>query len=153
MDESAVGRDDLDVYSLNRKNVAGFGDDVAEFSGVEKRFVGEPAILRDAVGGFAVFAVVDEGAYRNAGGELWSAADMIVVIVGDEDEVNFFDASIVSSGYDASSVAIVVVGPAGVDEQGLSGGHDEESGLAAFDVDEIDLQGFCGRRRRKRERG
>ena len=125
----------------------------AEFSGVEESFVGEPAILRDAVGGFAIFAVVDEGAYRNDGGELWSAADMIVVIVGDEDEVNFFDASVVSGGDDASSVAIVVVGPAGVDEKGLSVGRDEESGLAAFDVDEINLQGFCGRSGWKRERG
>ena len=151
-DERAVSRDELNVESLNGKNVAGFGDDVAKFSRVEKSFVGEPAILRDAVSGFAIFAVVDEGADGNTGGELRSAANVIVVVVGDEDEINFAETGVVSGGDDAIGIAIVVAGPAGVDEEGLSEGRDEQGGLAAFDVDEINLQGICGRCGWKRER-
>jgi len=52
-----------------------------------------------------------------------------------------------------SASRLLLPGPAGVDEEGLSGGSDEKSGLAAFDVNEINLQGFCGGRGRKCERG
>jgi len=70
--------------------------------------VGEPAVLRDVVGSFSVFAVVDEGADGNAGGELRSSTDVIVVIMGDENEINFVDAGVVSGCNDAIGITIVV---------------------------------------------
>ena len=41
---------------------------------------------------------------------------------------------------DAVGVAAVIAGPAGIDQHGLAGGRDEQRGLAALDIDEVDLQ-------------
>ena len=81
--------------------------------------------MRGGVGCFAVFAMIDEGPDGNSCCELWSATDVVVVIVGDKDEVNFVDAAVVCGGDDAIGVTIVVAGPAGVDQQGLSFWSDE----------------------------
>jgi len=43
-----------------------------------------------------------------------------------------------------SAVATVSVGPAGVNEERCAGGRDEESGLAAFDIDGIDEEMLAG---------
>jgi len=96
--------------------------------------------LRDRIGGFAVFAMIDESTDRYAGRKLRSAANVIIVKVGNQDEIDFADASIVCGGDDAIGVTIVITGPSGVDEQRMFVGSDKEGGLAAFDVDEINLQ-------------
>ena len=71
-------------------------------------------------------------------------ADVVVMVVGDEDVVDLRNAGGLRGCGDAVGVAGVVAGPAGVDEEGLAGGGDEEGGLAAFYVDEVDPQGGLG---------
>ncbi len=90
------------------------------------------------VAGFAIFAVVDKGVYRNAGDQLRETADVIVVIVGDEHVVDPGEAGSFSDGDDAIGVAAVVAGPTGVDEQGLPVRGDKQRSLPTFDVDEKD---------------
>ena len=119
-DERTVGRDNFDSNSLNRKNVARLGDDAFVFSSGKKLPIRQPVFLRDGIGGLAVFAVIDEGVDGNFCRELWGAANVVVVVVGDEDEVNFVDAGIMNGGDDPVGVAIIISRPAGVDEKGLS---------------------------------
>ena len=103
------------------------GEDVLEFA-----VVGDDS----GVVGLAIRAVVDEGADGDAGDQLRDAADVIGVVVGDEDVVDAGEAGGVGGGGDAVGVAVVIALPAGVDQEGLMGGSDEEGGLAAFHVDE-----------------
>ena len=69
---------------------------------------------------------------------------MVGVEVGDEQRVDFFDAGGFGGSGDADGVASANAGVTGVDQQGLAGGRDDESGLASFDIDEINVQGFGG---------
>jgi hypothetical protein len=79
-----IGGDDFGANALDGEHVAGFGDDVIVFCRVEQGLVGVVKLLRS---GFAIFAVIDESAYRDALSELRSAADVVVVVVSDEDVV------------------------------------------------------------------
>ena len=89
------------------QNITGFCDDVPNLSvSRQELLVSEPAFLRNVVAGFAIFAVIDECADGNFCSELWSAADVvIVVIVGDENVIDFVDSGIVSGGDDTVGVA------------------------------------------------
>jgi hypothetical protein len=73
----------LDSNSLNRKNVARLGDEVFVFTSYKKLLVSQPVFLRGGIGCFAVFAVINEGSDWNFRRELWSAANVVVVVVGD----------------------------------------------------------------------
>ena len=92
------------------------------------------------VAGFAERAVVDEGADGDAVDELRDAAGVVDVVVGEEDVVDVVEAGALGGGGDAVGVAALIVGPAGIDEERVVVGSDEEGGLAAFDVDEEDFQ-------------
>ena len=85
--------------------------------------------------------MVDEAADGDLRGELGDAADVVDVIVGDDEVVDLADASLLAEGDDAVGVAGVGGGPAGVDEEAFAGGGDEEGRLTAFDVGEVDLEG------------
>jgi len=91
---------------------------------------------------FAINAVVDEMVDGNLLYELRHAADVIGMVVGDENVVDLLDASEFGGFVDADGVTVGVVAPAGVDEERLLFRRDEESGLATFDVDEEDLESF-----------
>src|SRR6185312_357073 len=94
-----------------------------------------------------VGAVVDEADDGDLRGKLGDAADVVNVIVSDEEVVDLADASLLAEGQNAVGVAAVGRGPAGVDEQAFAGGGDEEGCLTAFDVGEVDFEraGFlCG---------
>ena len=69
---------------------------------------------------------------------------MVGVEVGDQERVDFLDAGGFGGGCNADGVASAVAGIASVDQQGLAGGRDDESGLAPFDIDEINVEGFGG---------
>ena len=56
--------------------------------------------MRYGVVGFAIFSMVNECADRNGCGKLGSAAYMVIVIVGDEDEIDL--AAATTGGYDTS---------------------------------------------------
>jgi len=113
----AVGGDDFGVDSFDGENVTGFGYDVLIFASGKELLVGGENFLAEFAGGFAIFSVIDESADGNAFGELRNAADVVVVIMSDQDKVDFVDTGVVSGGDDALGVAAVVAGPAGVDEQ------------------------------------
>ena len=95
-------------------------------------------------GGLAVGAVVDEAADGDAGDQLGNAAGVVLVEVGDEDGVDAGEAGLVGKGDDAIGVAAGrragLVFPAGIDQQRLAVGRDEQRGLAAFDIGEEDVE-------------
>jgi hypothetical protein len=110
--------------------------------------------------------MVDEGADRDQLGELGDAADMIGVKVRHQQIVDAFDARGTCRREDPVGVARLariagqrreragLAGKAGVDQQRLPRWRDDQRGLAALDVDEIDVQRAAqvrGHRRREAE--
>jgi len=114
--------------------------------------VGLPAFNGRPVRGFAVFAVIDEGSYRNARHELRHTSHMVGVKMGDQHVINLADPGQLSRSDDAIGVAAIVAGPARINEQRITFWRDEECGLAAFHVHKIDLQRLTalGRRHSRR---
>ncbi len=66
---------------------------------------------------------------------------MVGVIVGDQDVINPGDTCFFADFDDTAGVASVVAGKAGVDQQIFAGGRDEEGGLSAIDIGEVDAEG------------
>ena len=89
--------------------------------------------------GFAVRAVNDERADRDAWHKLRHTAYVVVVIVSDQHVVDVAEARALRSCDNAIGVA-VVIRPASVDQQRLSRGGDEERRLPTLYIDEVDLQ-------------
>ena len=87
-------------------------------------------------------AVVDERADRKPPLKFRHAAVVILVQVRDEEIVDALQAGIAHGGDDPVGIACVEPRVAGVDEQGLPGRRDDERGLPAFDVDEVDVESF-----------
>src|SRR5262245_43271763 len=92
--------------------------------------------------------MIDERSDWNQARELGSAAVVVTMKVSDQEIVNPPKASVLCSGEDPPGIAPVVSGIAGVDEHRLASWRDNQRRLAAFDVDEIDVQrlGSEGRR-------
>ena len=139
LENGAIGGDDFGGNSLYGENVPGLCDDAFIFSGGQELLIGEPALLCYLVRGFTILSVIDEGADWNPLGELRSAANVVVMVMGDEDEVDFVNAGIMRSSDDAVGVTTVIARPTGIDEERLARGSDEERGLTAFDVHKIYL--------------
>src|SRR5215469_9282313 len=79
---------------------------------------------------------------------------MIPMIVGDQNVVDPLQVGQAGSGHDAFGIAPGKVRPTRVDQQGLAGGRNNQRGLPAFNVDEIDAQILvfgCGRYRDEAE--
>ena len=115
-------------------------------------------LLQKVVGGLAgldVGAMVDEFADGDLRGELGQAAEVIAVPVRDDQMIDLGEAGVMDGIHDAAGIA----NGAGRDvarihEQRLAGGRDEERGVAAFDVDDVDVEsraGFAGFPLRMRE--
>jgi hypothetical protein len=142
LDSGNGGRNVFAVGGKHDGAEAGDGDGVAgmndaallAFDGLEVGGV----VVAGNVGVFAVLSVVEELADRDAGHQIGHAADVIHVEVGDEQVIDACDAGVLHGCLDAVGVAAIVAGPAGVDEQGFAGGGDQQSGLAAFDIDGVD---------------
>ena len=115
--------------------------------------IGLPASGGGFVVLFAVDAMIDESADGNLCGEIGNAADVIGVVVGDEEVVDLFDAgkfADLENVVGAVVIGFAGAGPAGIDEQVFAAGRDEESRLTAFDIGEVDLEvsgSLSGRRR------
>src|SRR5271167_1747463 len=127
------------MNSLHWQDVAGFGDDAFVGAVGESLLVGVEVGV-DVGGELAVGAVIDESADGNFLDELGHPADVVEVIVSDQNIIELRDAGALRGSGDAIGVAALVVGPAGVDEKRLSGRGDEEGRLASFNIDEIDLE-------------
>ena len=94
--------------------------------------------------------MVDELPDRNARSELGHAAEVIAVPVGGDQVIDAAEAGILDRGHDPVRIprrrrpAV-----AGVDQHRLSGRRDEQGGVAALDVDDIDLEILGGARLRR----
>ena len=73
-------------------------------------------------------------------GERRCAAHMIAVKVRDQQVIDLLDPGLLRGLVDALGVAIAGRGVAGVHQQALPRGRDDQRGGAAFDVDPIDVQ-------------
>ena len=93
-----------------------------------------------------VGAMIDEMPDRDALGELGHAAEMIAVPMGDDQMVDLGEAGVLGGRHDAPGIADRRLGRdiAGVDEQRFAGRRDEERGVAALDVDHVDVQRGAG---------
>ena len=91
--------------------------------------------------------VIDERADRNTGCERRNAADVIAVVMRDDQVIDPHDARLCSRRSNPIGVTTVEAGPAGIDEHRLSSRRDEQGGLTTLDVDEINLQRLRGRLR------
>ena len=83
--------------------------------------------------------MVDEVANRHLRQQLGKSADVVAVVVGGDQMIDLLDARIGRSGNDARGVA-AVARIAGVDEQRLSRRRDNQRGVSALDVDDVDLK-------------
>ena len=87
--------------------------------------------------------MIEEGSDGDARDKLGNAAGVVGVVMGDEDVVDLAETRLLGGGDDAVRVTAVLSGPARVDEERLVLRGDEERGLAAFYVDEVDAQCFA----------
>ena len=147
LDGLAGGRHDLHIETGDRNLVARFGDRVFGI-GVELRVDLRQEFI-DRGGRLGVRAVVDEMPDRDALGEFRQAAIMIAVPMGDDQIVDLGQPGIPGGRHDAPGIADRRGrrDVAGVDQQRLAGRRDEQRGVAAFDVDDVDVQGRAGLRR------
>ncbi len=105
--------------------------------------VGHPTLFRFLIIRLAVRPVINERANRNPGKELWSTANMVSVIVSEQNKINFRDPRFLGGGDNSVRVTPGISGPAGIDQQRLAFRSDEESCLPALDVYKVDLQGLA----------
>ncbi len=134
-----VGAHDVDVQAAERQPVAGLRH---EMFGVRARLLVGRKRRDHFRRGLHRRSVVDERANRKAPLELGHAAVVILVQVRDEEVVDALHAGIAHGGDDAVGIARVEPRITGVDEQRLPGRRDDERGLPAFDVDEVDVERF-----------
>ena len=139
-DHVAIRGYNFNRYAFDRQFVAGLRGDVLILRGGKNFLIGLITVFGNGVVRFAVRAVIDEGSDGNAIDELGNASGVIVVIVGEEDVVDALEARTFGGGDNAIGVAAAVAGPTSVDKQGFAFRRDEQSGLAAFDVDEVDAE-------------
>ena len=96
--------------------------------------------------------MIDEFADGDLRGERGEAAEVVAVPVRDDEVIEMREAGVVNRVHDAAGVAVGARRDiAGVHEQRFAGGRDEERGVAALDVDDVDVEGFA--RLRLREGG
>ncbi len=84
--------------------------------------------------------MIDERADLHQIGELPHPADVVAVVVRDQQIVDLFDAGGLGGALDAVGIAALETSPACVDEQGLARWADNQRGLAAFDINEENLE-------------
>src|SRR5690349_13010405 len=72
--------------------------------------------------------------------ELRHAANVVAVIVRDEDIVDRLETGCLCPGNDAVGVATIEIRKSSVDQQRFTLRSDDQSSLSAFDVDEIDFE-------------
>lgn len=99
-----------------------------------------------------VRSVIDEGSDRNSLRQSGNSADVIYMVMRDQQIVDAMEASLFRRSKDAIG-ALPVVGPSRIDQQRPLGRGDKQSGLAAFDVDEVDGQRRFDPRRTRAEGG
>src|SRR5271163_4797791 len=74
--------------------------------------------------------MIDHRVHRNARYQLRKSANVVGMIVRDQNVIYSGEASTFGDGHDAVCVAALVVRPTSVDQQGFTIGSDEERGLA-----------------------
>ena len=138
LDRFAVRGDDGDVHAAHRDLVAGLEDGALSLGDERRVDLGQ-----ELVGGFGrllVRAVVHELADRDALLQFGHAAVMIGVPVGGDQAVDLGEAGVLGGGNDAFGVADRAVEIAGVDQERFTGRVHEQRRVAAFDVDDIDVE-------------
>ena len=111
----------------------------------QHRLIGLKTLLRGRVGRFAVWPMIDEIIDANALDKIGHTADMIRVIVRDQQIIDMVEPCLLHHGHNAVGIAPVVVCPAGIHQQRLMRWSDEERGLATFDVHKIHGERFRDR--------
>ena len=101
---------------------------------------------------FDRLSVVDEHFDGQAPGHFGHAAEMVTVEVRNEQIVQLADTRVAGGSHDAIRIAVGKPGVAGVDEHRLPGRRHDQRRLAAFDVDEVDVERSRRLRRRRRPR-
>ena len=138
-DQLPVRREHLDVEALERDGVPRLDHNLfrsaCRYRGTKRRHHRVGALAR-----FGRRAVGDHVADLHARNQLLHAADVIRVVVRDDEIVDGPDAGLLHRGRNPLRIAQVVCRPAGVDQHRLPGRRDDERGLTAFDVNEIQAQ-------------
>src|ERR1019366_10520314 len=107
----AVRCEDFDGETLNGYVVTGLDEEVIAL--VANCRVGVKQLVSRFLAGLEIRAVIDKVFDRQFGRQLRHSADMIGMVVGDEQVVNLFDAGFGRGGSDAIGVAVIDPGPAG----------------------------------------
>ena len=135
---SPVGADHLDVHAFEGQPIARLRQQVL---GVRPRFLVGRKRGHHFRRRFERRAVVDERADRKPPLKFRHAAVVILVQVRDQEVVDALQpASRTAATMRSGSRALTRV--PGVDEQRLPGRRDDERGLSALDVDEVDVERF-----------
>lgn len=137
------GGQHLNGYVFDRHGVAGLDDQVLNLVMLEQLYV-VGIVFFDDLAVLHIGAVIDKGGDFHAVGQLRRAAHMIAMIVGDEDIVEPLEFGQLGGFCNAVGIATIESAPASIDEERLTRRTDDERGLAAFDVDEKDLQHLGG---------
>ncbi len=87
--------------------------------------------------------MVEKGANLDSIHQLRNSANMIAMVVRNQDIIDLREAGLMRGSQDPIGVAAFISRPAGIDEQRLSRWTHHQSRLPAFHVDEIYLQRFA----------
>ena len=84
--------------------------------------------------------MIDERAHGNLRHQLGESANVVCMVVGQQQVIDLAHARIFGRGYDAVSIQAVVPCPAGIDQQRLPCRGDKERRLTAVHIDEVNLE-------------
>ena len=146
-DQVAVSADHCDVDSRYRQHVTGFGDDMAIIAFGQDLLVCLSYLYCRRIGCLAIGTVIDESFDWDFGHQLGYAPGVIYMVVGQQYVIDVVKAGQLHCGSDAGCVAALVAGPHGIDKERVLVGGNEQSRLAAFYVNEVDLEGGARRLR------
>ena len=128
-------RDDhAGLQTIERNNVAAANDGA---SGARDRLV---VLQPHSIFGLDLIAVIIKPAERNQFRQRFQTAFVICVPVADHHIVDVREAGTLGRGEDALRVPVAIARIAGVEQQRLAIGSDEQSRCAAFDIDPVDFE-------------
>ena len=128
---------DFNLNALNRKPPTRFYDNMGMAS---DRFFISRIIGTRHFGVFQIGSVIEECANLDSVDQRGNSADVIAVIVGDQDIIELLAGRLDGCGDDAVGIATFVAWPTGIDQQRFARWAHDQSRLPALDVDEVNLQ-------------
>src|SRR6267143_2900781 len=140
LDQRAVRADDFGPNALKRQNISRFDDQPFDIVLRQEFLIVLPGLFRRGVRMLAVLSMIDDRSNWNLGGELSNPAGVVLMEMCQQNKIDPLNRRLSGRSHDTVCIAAIIARPARVDEQRLPARGDKQRGLAALNIDEIDLK-------------